>query len=123
MLPKETTTVDFSLILYIGLGVGVALLVGAAILLWLIFGKGPQRSRGYRRGQRLLREGNWHEALKIVRTYQVPGLAPLWQGRLRSLEGECYRSAGLAAVKKQDYEKALEFHLRSAELLALNAVE
>ncbi len=112
-----------SILLYAALGGAVVLLVGAAVALWLIFGAGPQRSRGYRRGQRLLREGNWHEALQTVHTYQVPGLSPLWQGRLRSLEGECYRAAGIAAVKGQDYEKGLDYHLHAAELLALNSVE
>jgi tetratricopeptide (TPR) repeat protein len=115
--------VDISWILYVVLGVALALLALTGVTLWLIFGRGPQRSRGYKRGQRLLREGKWHEALKIVHTYQVPGLSPLWQGRLRSLEGECYRAAGIAAVKGQDYEQGLEYHLRAADLLALNAVE
>src|SRR5207302_652840 len=90
---------------------------------WLVFGHGPQRSRAYHRGQRLLREGKWHDALAIVHTYQLPGLSPLWQGRLRSLEGECYRAAAVAAVKAGDYEKGLESHLRAADLLALNPVE
>src|ERR1700736_1549676 len=81
------------------LGVLVAALVVVGVLglwgLWLLLGRGPRRARGYRRSQRLLRQGKWQEALAIIHTLQHGGrLSKFWEGRLRNAEGECHRTAG-----------------------------
>src|SRR6516164_3331534 len=75
-----------------------AVLAGVAFVVvvlgsWLWLGRGPRRGRGYRRSQRLLRQGKWQEALRLVRELQHGGrLSKFWEGRLRNAEGECQRS-------------------------------
>ncbi|HYV34383.1 MAG TPA: tetratricopeptide repeat protein, partial [Gemmataceae bacterium] len=101
---------------------GALALVGL-ILLWLIFGRGPRRARGYRRAQRLIRQGHWQAALDIVTSLQRSRLNAFWQGRLRNAEGECQRTAGVQAVQAKDFEKGLEHHLQAAELLHINPAE
>lgn len=104
-----------------------ALLLALAIsflCVWLLLGKGPRRARGYRRAQRLLREGKWQDALAIVQEWQqAGGLSPVWQGRLSNAEGECYRTAGVQAVKACQFEQGLAYHLQGAERLNLNPRE
>src|SRR5262249_50742893 len=105
--------------------VGVALvLLGALVGLWLIYGRGPRRRRAYHRAQVLLRSGQWRQALDLIQDLQQQGQAtPVWQGRLRNLEGECHRAAGNQALKDQRYEEALEHLLLSTQLLNLSAEE
>jgi tetratricopeptide (TPR) repeat protein len=101
----------------------VALLLGlAAILvgLWLLFGRGPRRSRAYHRAQRLLHHGAWEQALAIVKELQQGRLSVLWQGRLRSAEGECHHAAGDAALKEKRYEDSLGHYRTAAGLLDLD---
>src|SRR5437899_3307369 len=81
-----------------GAGLFLLLLIGA----WLVLGRGPRRARGYRRCQRLLRQGKWSEALQIVEDLQHGRLSPFWQGRLRNAEGECHRAAGVAAIQAKE---------------------
>jgi tetratricopeptide (TPR) repeat protein len=96
----------------------------AVLVLWLIFGSGPRRARGYRRSLRLVRQGKWQEGLKIVHELQFGArLSKFWEGRLRNAEGECHRAAGVEAVQARDFEKGLEHHLKAAELLHINAAE
>lgn len=103
-------------------GSGAALLLIVALVgLWLVKGRGPRRRRAYRRGQRLLHEGNWPGALAAVEQVKALGpLAPEWQGRSRNLEGECQRAAASAALTEKKYEAALQ-HFRTAnEFLGLS---
>jgi tetratricopeptide (TPR) repeat protein len=100
------------------------LLVAGLVALWLLFGRGPRRARGYRRAMRQLRQGHWQDALRQVRELQESGRhSRFWEGRLRNAEGECRRAAGVEAVQAGEFEKALEHHLRAAELLNLNTAE
>jgi tetratricopeptide (TPR) repeat protein len=119
--PVLGTGVRAAFLLY---GVGGLLLVALAVGLWLAFGRGPRRRRGVKHVHRLLRQGEWQQALRTVHELQA-GLRPgsLWEGRLRRAEGECRRAAGVAAVKAGDYEKGLEHHLHTAALLNLNEAE
>src|SRR5438067_13846718 len=105
-------------------GVLALLLVGLAVLLWLLFGRGPRLRRGVKHVHRLLRQGDWHQALLLVHDLQTrvrPGST--WAGRLRTAEGECHRAAGAAAVRAGEYEKGLEHHLGATALRGLNEVE
>jgi tetratricopeptide (TPR) repeat protein len=105
-------------------GLSALLLVGLTLGLWLGFGRGPRLRRGLKHTQRLLRQGDWHQALHTVHDLQTrvrPGSA--WEGRLRAAEGECQRVAGVVAVRAGDYEKGLEHHLQAAALLNRNEVE
>ncbi len=114
-------------------GPGAAVLIyGSAALLfvvvllggWLLLGRGPRLRRGLKQVQRLRRQGDLHNALKLVHELQStirPGSK--WEGRLRTAEGECRRDAGIAAVRAGAYEDGLEHHLRAAELLNLNPAE
>jgi tetratricopeptide (TPR) repeat protein len=100
------------------------LLVALAVTAWLVFGRGPRLRRGLRHVHRLLRQGDWHQALHTVHDLQarVRPDSP-WGGRLRAAEGECHRAAGVAYVQAGDFEKGLEHHLHAAALLSLNPVE
>jgi tetratricopeptide (TPR) repeat protein len=102
----------------------VVVAIVALVGLWLLLGRGPRRARGYRRSQRLLRQGKWQEALAIIHTLeQGGGLSKFWEGRLRNAAGECHRTAGVQAVQAKDFESALEHHLQAAELLNISPSE
>lgn len=94
-----------------------------SMVCWWLFAPGPRRSRGCASAQKLLAQGRWTEALAIVESLRQPNLSEYWQGRLRNLEGESQRAAGVEAVKAGDFELGLERHLKAAELLRLNAAE
>jgi tetratricopeptide (TPR) repeat protein len=114
--PGPRTAVVLLLVAALVLGL-VAVLVG----LWLLFGSGPRRSRAYHRAQRLLHQGTWEEALAVLRPLQQHGrLSPAWEGRLRSAEGECYHTAGDAALQDRRYEDSLQFYQSAAALLDLD---
>jgi tetratricopeptide (TPR) repeat protein len=111
-----------AVLLFLLLGLGL-LLLAVLFALWRLFGRGPRRSRAYRRIQRVLHQGSWREALAIVKELQRPGrLSALWQGRLRSAEGECHHAAGDAALQEQRYEDSLEHYQAAAGLLDLDPV-
>jgi tetratricopeptide (TPR) repeat protein len=105
-------------------GLSALLLFGFLVGLWLVFGRGPRLRRGLKHTHRLLRQGDWHQALGTVHDLQTrvrPGSA--WEGRLRAAEGESHRVAGVTAVRAGDYEKGLEHHLQAAALLNLNEAQ
>src|SRR5689334_7948782 len=84
-----------SLGVWLGLAVGVGVLafVALAVTLWLLLGRGPRLRRGLARAQRLLRAGQWQEALGLVHGLQPLGRGSKhWEGRLRFAEGECYQA-------------------------------
>src|SRR5437762_1574481 len=106
------------------IALGTCTAVCGAIVLWLVFGSGPRRARGFRRCQRLLRQGNWQESLRIVQNLQSTGkLNSFWLGRFGNVEGECLRLGASHAILAGDFEKGLEQHLRAAELLNLNPAQ
>ncbi len=89
--------------------------LGLALCLWLILGRGPRRQRAFRRAQRLLEEGGWAEALAIVKAIQAePRLAPVWQERLGSLAGESHQQAADHLLKEKRFEEALQHALDAA---------
>src|SRR4051812_45647664 len=62
---------------------GAAGLLVVAAVLYLLFGRGPRRSRAYQRGQKLLHQGQWQPALDVFRKLQDQGrLSAQWQGKL-----------------------------------------
>ena len=101
-------------------GALAALVIVVLFVLWLLWGSGPRRIRTYNRARRLLQQGAWEEALTLAQQMQKRRLSPSWSGRIRNLEGECYRAASLAALKAQDYEEGLDHALCAAELLNAN---
>src|SRR5436305_1073764 len=81
----------------------------------------PRLRRGLNHVHRLLRQGDWHQALHTVHDLQArvrPDSS--WGARLRSAEGECHRVAGISYVQAGEYETGLEHHLQAAALLNLN---
>ncbi len=76
-----------------------------------------------RRGQRLLRQGQWQQALTIVEPFQNGRNSVFWEGSLRNLAGECHRTAGIQTAQAKDFEQALAHHLQAAELFGANAGE
>src|SRR5262249_36776264 len=89
--------------------------------LWLLLGRGPRRSRAYHRARRLLENGAWPEALTICKQLQAEGaLSSVWDGRLRSTEGECYHTAADAALREQHYEESWQHYQAAADLLSLD---
>jgi tetratricopeptide (TPR) repeat protein len=104
-------------------GVVAGLFIIAA-LMWLIFGRGPGRSRAYRRAQHILHQGNCQEALNIIHGLQGTGrLSAAWQGRLRNVEGECHHAAGDAALRDHRFEECLQHYQTAAGLLNLDEAE
>jgi tetratricopeptide (TPR) repeat protein len=101
------------------IGVPCALLVGLVLLagLWLLLGPGPVRSRAYNRARRALDQGDWQAALTTAVSLQNTRLPPLWQEKLRSLNGEARQTATDAALKDKRYEEALEHSLKAASVL------
>jgi len=100
---------------------GGGVVLGGLFLLWVIWAPGPRRARGYRRCQRLVRQGQWEQALRIVHQLQGKGrLGKSWQQRLRTAKGECRRTAGVQAVQAKDFEKGLEHHLHASQLLDID---
>jgi tetratricopeptide (TPR) repeat protein len=99
-------------------------LIGMVLGCWLIFGPGPRRWRIFRRAQRLLEQGDWAAALRLVSTLQTsPRLSANWQGRLRSLAGECHQRAADFGLKEKRFEDALEHTLRAAAMQGLQEAE
>jgi tetratricopeptide (TPR) repeat protein len=96
-----------------------ALLVGLALLagLWLLLGSGPVRSRAFNRARRALDQGDWQGALTTAVSLQNTRLPPIWQEKLRNLNGEARQAATDAALKDKQYEEALEHSLKAASVL------
>jgi tetratricopeptide (TPR) repeat protein len=101
-----------------------ALAVGLSAGLWLIYGRGPRRSRAYRRARRLLARGSRAEALEIAKELQSTGeLPPVWQEQVRTLTGDCHQFAADIALKELRFEEALEHGRQAATYLGLDAAE
>jgi tetratricopeptide (TPR) repeat protein len=99
------------------LGIVLALLLGGLVL-WLLLGSGPRRSRTSRRAEQLLAQGQWEPALELVRNLrQDNNLSPAWAERLRALEGDCLETAGDFALKEQRFEDSLRLYRLAAPLL------
>ncbi|HBI43215.1 MAG TPA: hypothetical protein DDY78_10220 [Planctomycetales bacterium] len=96
-----------------------ALIVGLALLagFWLLLGSGPVRSRAFSRAQRALDQGDWQGALTTAVSLQNTRLPPIWQEKLRNLNGEARQAATDAALKDKQYEAALEHSLKAASVL------
>ncbi|HZT81562.1 MAG TPA: tetratricopeptide repeat protein, partial [Gemmataceae bacterium] len=106
--------------------IGAAALVVAALAvgLYLLLGKGPRRSRAFRRAQRLLHDGDWQQALAILQQIEQSGRQSVaWQGRLRSTEGECHHAAADAALRDKQFEDSLQHYQAAARLLNLDEAE
>src|SRR5262245_14589511 len=69
-----------------------------------------------RRAQRALQNGQWHEALAVVRALQGGAASAGAQKRVRTLEAECHRAGLKAALAGKDFESALEHALKAAAL-------
>ncbi len=104
---------------YVGL-----LLVGVAVVGWLLSGRGPRSRRAHRRAQRLLRQGAWREAQALVQQHQAQGaLTPAWQSRWCQVEAACHQAAAEAALQARAYEVSLEHFLQAARLLQRDEAE
>jgi Flp pilus assembly protein TadD len=101
-------------------GMLAVLVLMVCLALWFLWGSGPRLRRTHRRARRLLQQGNWEESLKLAQATQERRLPASWRGRVRGLEGECYRAASRAALDARDYEAALDHALCAAELLNAN---
>src|SRR5262245_23075252 len=103
-------------LLFHGVVAAVALLLLLGV--WLLLGQGPRRRRAWRHAQKLLKQGDWNEALRLVREQQQRGPhSATWQNRLNTLEGDCLHAAAATALQQHNFEDALGHALRSAQLL------
>jgi tetratricopeptide (TPR) repeat protein len=104
--------------------IAAVIVLGVVLGCWLAFGPGPRRHRAWRKAQRLLDRGNWSEALRLVTALQAAGrLSQLWQGRLRSLAGECHQRAADQALKEKRFEEGVQHALQAAALLQLSEAD
>jgi tetratricopeptide (TPR) repeat protein len=102
----------------------IAAVVVLLVACWLIFGPGPRRRRAYHRAVRLLEHGDWAAALRLAGTLQsAPRLSAFWQGRLRTLSGECHQRAADAALKEKRFEDGMEHARQAAGLLQGNEAD
>ena len=109
-------------IMNIVLYVVVPVLALAALLgLWQVFGRrSARRRRAYARAQRLLEQGKWYDAFRIVEPQRTAlGQTPEWQQRWRKAAGECHQTATDFALKEKKYEDALQHALTAVPLLSL----
>lgn len=102
------------LALYILLGV-LAVLV--PVVLYFVFGTGPRRGRLLARVERLLKQGDWKQALDLLDPLTREKLTPLWQERVDHARGDAYDLAAEDALKDKRYEDGLELALKAAPLL------
>jgi tetratricopeptide (TPR) repeat protein len=104
---------------------GIGLLVLAnLLLLWLVFGAGPRRRRGLAAARRLLKAGNWAEALARVRGVRHLGIpSASWRRRFDHFEGECLQAGAHAALTAKQFEEALAQDLKAARLLDRSETE
>src|SRR5438874_2454699 len=90
-------------------------MLGAA--LWLVLGPGPQRTRAVAKAGRLLKEGNWEEALAIVRGLLKKNQSAAWEKKLHTLEGESLQAGGEVALREGRYEDSAQLLQEAAPLL------
>jgi tetratricopeptide (TPR) repeat protein len=90
-------------------------LAGGGALVWLVYGPGPRRGRGFKRAEQLLAEGKWQEARTLAATLR-PDTPGAWQDRLATFEGKCLQTAANNAIGEGKYEEGLQ-HLYDASPL------
>lgn len=99
-------------------GIPAALLLGTLVGLWLAFGFGPRRRRGFRQARRLLQQGNWVDALARVQTLRDIGIPSSgWLKTFDQFEAECLQAAAQSALDEKNFETALEHAQKAAHLL------
>jgi tetratricopeptide (TPR) repeat protein len=98
----------------------IVLAIGLPAGLWLALGRGPRRSRAYRRARRLMGRGNWAEALALAEAQQANGLPLIWSERFRTLAGECHQFIAEVSLKNVRFEESLEHGRKAATLLKLD---
>jgi tetratricopeptide (TPR) repeat protein len=97
----------------------VLLLALAGLVVWLVVGPGPRRSRAFNRARQLLQEDNWSEALSILQELNAQPLSDAWATCVQNAMGECYQVACDHALKEKRYEESLDFALKAAPLLGI----
>ena len=103
----------------------VAFLIVLALCLWLVLGRGPRRTRAFRKAQWLLeQEGEWREALDILTQLQAEvGLSSAWQDRLRAATGDAHLRGADQLLKDKQFEEALKHALEAGARLGLDQAE
>ncbi len=110
-----------ALLLYGGLALPLVVL---ALVLWLVFGRGPRRRRGMKRARLRLREGAWPDALERVRKLRHLGRPSRgWQKTFDHFEAECLGAAAKAALDEGDFEQALAHSITAAHLRGRDDLE
>jgi tetratricopeptide (TPR) repeat protein len=104
--------------------VSAIIVLGVVLGLWLLFGPSSRRRRAFHRAHRLLEQGAWSEALKLLHALQTdPTLSPAWQARVRTAVGEGHQLATDQALKEKRFEDGMEHAVRAAGLLEQNEQE
>ncbi len=94
------------------------------LVLWQVFGGGPQRRRGLNRARRRLAEGAWGDALELIRKLRNRGSpSAAWKKRFNEAEAECLKLAAKEALQAKQFEDALAQLLRAAQLLGESPLE
>jgi tetratricopeptide (TPR) repeat protein len=100
--------------------VGLLVLIGGALGLYLAVGAGPRRRRAYSHAQMLLEQGNWREAFHVIEPQRTTtNLSPDWLQRWEKAAGDCQQIATDQAIKEKRYEDALKHAVAAAPLLRL----
>ncbi|MFO0845449.1 MAG: hypothetical protein U0797_24205 [Gemmataceae bacterium] len=100
-----------------------AVALGLVTVAYLLLAPGPRRSRSYGRARRLVRDGNWTDALQAVTSLRPERQPSAWQARLNHVAGEAHQLAIDATLKEKAFEDALGHARRAAELLDLDVKE
>jgi tetratricopeptide (TPR) repeat protein len=110
------------ILLAVNAGLLLAALMGLGMLgaaLWLVLGPGPQRTRAASKAARLLKEGDWEEALAIVRGLLQKNQPAAWEKKLEKLEGEALEAGGEVALREGRYEDSDRMLQEAAPLLGV----
>jgi tetratricopeptide (TPR) repeat protein len=102
----------------------VVVLAGTGLLLWLLLGPGPRRSRALARARQALKQGAVKQALQQLEALQTEaGAPPVWQKKLRVEAGEFHQQAADESLRERRFEDAWRHALTAAHNLELDEAE
>ena len=105
-------------------GIPALLLMIALVIGYFVVGAGPRRRRGLKRARQRLKEGAWEDALERVRKVRGIGMpSKSWKHAFDKFEAECMSTAAQVALDEANFEQALQYSLKAADLRGRDDLE
>src|SRR6516165_11714388 len=105
-------------------GIPVLLLMIALVIGYFVVGACPRRRRGLKRARQRLKEGAWEDALERVRKVRGIGMpSKSWKHAFDKFEAECMSTAAQVALDEANFEQALQYSLKAADLRGRDDLE